>query len=115
MRFSTWLSIGIGVGVAFATACGGSVSLGTIGGELGSDGGTSSSGGSSSGGTQTLCSDPNGCGPVDLIACSQRGGDQHSLREVLAEHCVDRISLLQAYRPEILGPAAEQSSLPLKP
>ena len=63
MRFSSWLSIGIGVGVVFAAACGGSVSLGTIGGELGSDGGTSSGGssGSTSGGTE--CSDKSLCGP----------------------------------------------------
>jgi hypothetical protein len=68
MRFSSWLSLGIGAGVMFAAACGGSVSLGTIGGELGADGGgTSSSGGSSSGssgGTATECKDKSLCGPA---------------------------------------------------
>lgn len=64
MRFSSWLSMGIGVGVVFATACGGSVSLGTIGGELGADGGPSSSGGSSGSGGAVECADKNQCGPA---------------------------------------------------
>lgn len=64
MRFSSWLTYGIGVGgVVLAAACGGSVSLGTIGGELAADGGGASSGGSS-GSTATECSDKSLCGPA---------------------------------------------------
>lgn len=67
MRFTSWLSFGMGVsGVVFAAACGGNVSLGTIGG--GDAGNVDGSSGSSGGGAP--CKDPNGCGAVDLIACS---------------------------------------------
>jgi hypothetical protein len=60
MRFSSLLAFGLGVGgMVFAAACGGSVSLGTIGGELASDGGGTSSSGSGS----VECADASACGP----------------------------------------------------
>lgn len=66
MRFASWLSLGIGA-AGLVVACGGNVSLGTIGGELAADGGgASSSGGSSSGSTGggVECKDPALCGPA---------------------------------------------------
>jgi hypothetical protein len=43
---------------------------------------------------------------LDLIACSGRTAGTADLLEMIGEHGVDRITLLPAYRPEVLGVGA---------
>jgi hypothetical protein len=59
--------LALALGGALVVACGGGVSLGVAGGDLGADGGGGTGGGSGDAAPND-CSDPNACGPQPAIA-----------------------------------------------